>query len=124
MAWFHAAVERLAPTSGSAVLAAFDALAEWTRSDGFRGCGFVNSFAETSEVGDAHQRVIAEHKRELVDACTALVARDRPGAPAWIGAAAAVLFDGAMVECAILRSDAPVVAARRAVGHLLEIGPS
>ena len=50
MAWFASGVERHVAGGGDPVLATFDAIAEWVTTPGYRGCAFINSLAETSEI--------------------------------------------------------------------------
>lgn len=124
MAWFTSAVERHVAAGADPVLATFDAIAEWVTAPGYRGCAFINSLAETSELNDTHRAVIADHKRDLARLLAHLAARDQPDAPDWLPAALAVVIDGAIVQCTVFASTAPLDAARSAVHHLLESTPS
>ena len=124
MAWFTDAVERHAAAGTDPVLATFDAIADWVTTPGYRGCAFINSLAEASELDDSHRAIIADHKRDLIRHLAHLAARDRPDAPEWIPAALAVVIDGAIVQCAVFASTAPLDAARTAVRHLLELTPT
>jgi AcrR family transcriptional regulator len=124
MAWFASSVERHASGGADPVLATFDAIAEWVTSPGYRGCAFINSLAETSEIDDTHRTIIATHKRDLVAQLAQLAARDHPDAPSWLPAALAVIVDGAIVQSTISASTDPVDAARSAVHQLLETIPT
>lgn len=124
MSWFTTAVERHAATGTDPVLATFDAIAEWVTTPGYRGCAFINSLAETSEVDDTHRTIIAAHKRDLVEHLARLATHDRPDAPAWLPAALAVLVDGAIVQASVFASTDPIDAARSAVHQLLESIPT
>ena len=124
MAWFTTAVDRHVAAGADPVLATFDAIAEWVTSPGYRGCAFINSLAETSELDDAHRAIIADHKRDLTRHLARLAARDHPRGPAWMPAALAVVIDGAIVQCTIFSSTAPLDAARSAIHHLLETTPT
>ena len=124
MSWFTTTVERHAAAGTDPVLATFDAIAEWVASPGYRGCAFINSLAETSEVDDTHRTIIAAHKRDLVEHLAGLATRDRPNAPAWLPAALAVLIDGAIVQSTVFDSTDPIDAARSAVRQLLESIPT
>jgi AcrR family transcriptional regulator len=99
---------RLATGQGPAD-AVFGSLAEWLVRSDFRGCGFVNTLAETGEITDEHRAIIRHHKQTLID----LLARftDQP-------AALAVVIDGAIVQAAVFASTAPIDAARAAFGPL------
>lgn len=124
MAWFTATVDRHIAAGADPVLATFDAIAEWVASPGYRGCAFINSLAETSEIDDTHRAIIAAHKRDLVEHLARLTARDHPNAPSWFAAALAVIVDGAIVQCTIFASTEPLDAARSAVHQLLETIPT
>ncbi|MDP2292600.1 MAG: TetR/AcrR family transcriptional regulator [Actinomycetota bacterium] len=120
MAWFAASVERHVSGGADPVLATFDAIAEWVTTPGYRGCAFINSLAETSEIDETHSTIIAAHKRDLVEHLAQLAARDHPNAPSWFPAALAVIIDGVIVQCTIFASTDPLDAARSAVHQLLE----
>jgi AcrR family transcriptional regulator len=120
MQWFTETTERRTTRRTGALVATFDALKEWATSPGYRGCAFLNSIAETSEIDDHHRAIVAEHKRSLVTHLASLAARDHPGAPAWLPAALAVMIDGAIVQSAVFASTAPIDAAKRAASKLTE----
>ena len=124
MAWFASSVERHVSGGADPVLATFDAIAEWVTSPGYRGCAFINSLAETSDIDDTHRTIIAAHKRDLVEHLAQLAARDHSNAPSWLPAALAVIVDGAIVQCTVFASTDPLDAARSAVHQLLETIPT
>lgn len=124
MAWFTDAVERHIAAGVDPVLATFDAIAEWVTTPGYRGCAFINSLAETSELDDAHRAIVAEHKRDLTRHLAVLAARHHPDPPDWLPAALAVVIDGAIVQCTVFAGTEPLTAARSAVHHLLETIPT
>jgi len=120
MAWFVGAVERIAATGVEPLLATFDAIGEWAVSPGYRGCAFINTSAEITEIDVTHRAIIAAHKAALIDylaelARTSGFRRDRD-----IGAAIAILLDGAIVQAAIFDSVAPIESARGAAASVLE----
>ena len=124
MAWFTTSVDRYIAAGADPVLATFDAIAEWVTSPGYRGCAFINSLAETSDIDDTHRTIIAAHKRDLVEHLAQLAARGHSNAPSWFPAALAVIVDGAIVQCTIFASTDPLDAARSAVHQLLETIPT
>ena len=121
MDWFIAAIERHTATGGDALAATFDALAEWAVSPSYRGCAFLNSIAETSEVNDTHRTIVVDHKRALIEHLAHLATRDHANSPAWLASAIAVLIDGAIVQSAIFGSTEPIAAAKAAASRLMEI---
>ena len=124
MDWFAASVEKHTSDSTEALLATFDALGEWISSPGYRGCAFINSIAETSQIDATHRSIIAGHKRDLIDHLAAMAIRDHPNAPDWLPAAVGVILDGAIVQCAIFGNALPLAAARLATNQLLETIPT
>ena len=72
--------------------AVFSALEAWMTETGFRGCGFINTHAEGSNLTEDHRAIIRSHK-EAVAAYLESVTRE--------GRAIAVIVDGAMVQAAI-----------------------
>ena len=120
MRWFIASVDRHASAGTDALVATFDVVEEWINSPLYRGCGFINSIAETSEIDDRHRTIIASHKRDLVNHLAALATRDHPTSPAWLPQAIAVILDGVFVQCAIFKSAAPLRAGKLAARQLLE----
>lgn len=124
MAWFTTSVDRHIAAGADPALATFDAIADWVSAPGYRGCAFINSLAETSEIDDSHRRIIAAHKRDLIEHLAHLATLDHSSAPPWLPAALAVIVDGAIVQCAIFATTEPLNAARSAVHHLLETIPT
>lgn len=120
MAWFTSAVDRHVAAGSDSIAATFDALREWATSDGYRGCAFINSRAETSEVDESHREIIAGHKRSLLNYLSELLTHDHPTADARTAQAVAVLIDGAIVQTAILGEYAAIDAAQYAATRLLE----
>jgi AcrR family transcriptional regulator len=120
MAWFEGAIERLGGTGEEPLLAAFDAIAEWAASPGYRGCAFINSAAETTEIDEAHRRIVATHKEGMLEYLAALAKDGGYTEPDRLGRMIGVLLDGAMAEAAVLSSADPIAAARDAAALLLE----
>lgn len=85
--------------------AVFAALDAWMVDTGFRGCGFINSHAETTHLSSKHRQLIADHKRALASYLDQLCGH---------GDALAVLVDGAIVQSSIFASSTPIAHARTA----------
>ena len=120
MTWFSNAVDRHTAGGTDALIATFDAIDEWVSTPGYRGCAFLNSIAETTEIDESHRTIVADHKRALIQHLTMLAVRDHPTAPMWVPAAIAVLIDGAIVQTAVFETNEPIIAARAAATHLME----
>lgn len=104
--------ERLAADRSPAD-AVFDAVAEWMADTDFRGCGFINTHAESSELTDEHLEIIQDHKRAVAAYLETVTGQ---------GAATAVLLDGAIVQAAMFRTTDPIEHARLAATALIAQG--
>ena len=111
LAMFEGGIDERLRNGDRPVDAIFGSLEAWLVATDFRGCGFVNTLAETGEVTDEHRAIIRAHKQSLVDALAHHT--DQP-------AALAVLIDGAIVQASVFASTAPVDAARRAAAALFD----
>ena len=120
MEWFTSAVDARRAAGEEPLLAAFDAIADWASSPGYRGCAFVNSAAEAAEIDDTHRRIIAAHKESLLTYLISLAGDGGYSEPDRLGRMVGVLLDGGMVEAAVLRSCDPIAAARDAAAVLIE----
>ena len=110
MTSFEFDVGRRLAVGSTPVDAIFDALAAWLQASGFRGCGFINSLAETGVLTAEHKRIIRAHKQAVIDFLAAFT--EHPDT-------LAVLVDGAIIQAAIFRSPEPIVAAKRAAQPLI-----
>lgn len=90
--------------------AVFSALEAWMIETGFRGCGFINTHAERSELTEEHRDIIRMHKRAVADFLETVT----PLAPA-----IALIVDGAIVQAAIFESAEPIHVAQRAASALI-----
>lgn len=100
------------------VLAVFDYLYDWFRQPGYRGCAFINSYAELGASSDNVADVVRTHKQALTDHLAELVAA--AGRPPALAAQLAILANGAMVTAAIGGSAEPARQARAAARLLLD----
>ncbi len=87
----------------SPVDAIFDSVAAWMTVTDFRGCGFLNTHAEASELTDEHLDIIQTHKRSVAAYLDTVTGH---------GDAMAVLVDGAIVQAAMFRNVEPIEQAR------------
>lgn len=79
--------------------AIFDALADWMTDTNFRGCGFINTHAESGELTPEHERIIRDHKTGLAHYLDEVAGNGR---------ALAVIVDGAIVQASIFSNTDPV----------------
>jgi AcrR family transcriptional regulator len=118
--WLEGEVDRLAPDPRERPLAVFDALALRFAPEGYRGCAFLNTMAETPDRDDVVHRAAAQHKEKVVDYLKQLL-RDA-GFDAGLAADLILLVDGAVVSAVREGSAAPALRARRLAGLLLGAG--
>ncbi len=113
-AWLTERVDAL----GGQPLNVFDALAErFARAD-FRGCAFINSYAELGPTSESIADVVRSHKRALRKHLTGVIAE--AGYPDSLADQLLILANGAMVTAAIAGSPDPARQARSAARTLLD----
>ncbi len=108
---------REAPTPRDKLLAIYDFLGEWFRSDGFRGCGFVNAFGELGAVSADVAAVAHEQKASFQRYVGDLVA-EMGGSPV-LASQLAILAEGAQTTAAIGRRPEAAEHAREAAEVLI-----
>ncbi|ACQ78400.1 transcriptional regulator, TetR family [Beutenbergia cavernae DSM 12333] len=99
------------------ILAVFDYLYDWFSTPEFRGCAFINSFAELRGSSPGVVDVVRTHKRAVADLIAVLVAE--AGRPTTLAGQLLILANGAMVTAAIADSPQPAREARDAAERLL-----
>jgi AcrR family transcriptional regulator len=119
MAWFTGGVESRVEDGAGVVDAIFDTLAAWASTPGYRGCAFLNTAAEASEIDETHRQIIADHKCDLIVTIERMLADGGVADPPTTAREVGVLVDGAIVQSAVLGSLDPIEAAR-AVAHRLD----
>jgi AcrR family transcriptional regulator len=100
------------------VLAVFDWLAAWFAEEDFRGCAFVNCFAELGGTTPAVASAARAHKRHFRAELEGLVAR--LGGPADLAGQLALVAEGAITTSALTGSAEPARQARRIATVLLD----
>ena len=106
---FRARVEERIDSGDAEIDSIFAALEAWMTETDFRGCGFINTHAESSELTDEHLEIIRSHKEALASYLETLTPEGR---------AIAVVIDGAIVQAAIFGSTEPIQHAHRAAKAL------
>jgi AcrR family transcriptional regulator len=100
------------------VLAIYDFLDDWFRSDGFRGCGFINAFGELGAVSPQVAAVAQEQKASFQAYVRELVRQ--MGASAQLASQLAILAEGAQTTAAISGSPDAAADARSAAEVLID----
>ena len=116
MSWLEGSVER---QRGNRVLAVFDALREWFETPTFRGCAFVNAYAELGWSNPAAAEIVASHKRTLTEYLADLVREEGAAEPDALARELLLLVDGAIVTASIQGSARPADDAREAAAKVI-----
>ena len=93
--------DRAGPSAGepaAPILAAFDRLESAAGSEPFRGCPFVDAALGT---GDYAGAIAWQHKQEVARALAGLAVQAGLAEPEEVGAAVALIIDGAAVQAAL-----------------------
>lgn len=114
MAMFTTGIDQRLASGQAPVDALFGSLTAWLVATEFRGCGFINTLAETGVVTDRHRYVIRHHKQALIG-----LLGQFSNEPATL----AVVIDGAIVQAAVFASTDPVDAARHVATSLFNPTP-
>ncbi|NUT36997.1 MAG: TetR/AcrR family transcriptional regulator [Hamadaea sp.] len=77
------------------MVGAFDALASASRREGYHGCAFINTAAESPAGGDVHARTV-EHKQVVLAWLTDLARRARAADPVRLARQLSLLLDGGL----------------------------
>ncbi|MCH8570872.1 TetR/AcrR family transcriptional regulator [Nesterenkonia sp. AY15] len=101
------------------LLAIYDYLAGWFRSDSFRGCVFVNAFGELATESPAVATKAAEHKRDFRRYMERLAVE--AGFSEELGDQLMLLAEGAQTTAAITGDSSMALKARRAAEALLSV---
>jgi AcrR family transcriptional regulator len=92
ISWFQDALQR----HGGNAKAIAPALAEWFRSDGFRGCAFINSVSELAGAMPEVIEIARQHKQEMAAIIASLLPPSRQRLH--IAQAIALAVDGAIIR--------------------------
>ena len=107
-----------AGTPRAKLLAIYDYLSDWFSDDTFRGCGFINAFAELGSISPE----IAERARQHKAGFQSFVARlvSVAGADPNLAPQLSILAEGAQTTAAIAGTPEAAVHARRAAEILID----
>ncbi|KOX13853.1 TetR/AcrR family transcriptional regulator [Nocardiopsis sp. NRRL B-16309] len=100
------------------LLAVYDFLAGWFCEDDFRGCGFVNAFAELGAVNTDVADLVREHKAHFQRDLARLV--EELGAEPSLAAQLAILAEGAQTTAAVTGDPGAAGHARAAAATLID----
>ena len=100
------------------LLAVFDWLGKWHRSEGQRGCAFVNAAAEVANPANPAREVARRQKRWMREYLAGLAAEAGLPEPARLGADLMLLVDGANARV-LVDGDLDAAGAARRLAELL-----
>lgn len=100
------------------LLAVYDYLADWFDDADFRGCGFINAFAELGADSPRVAELVRDHKASFQRYLDALVVE--VGAPRSLGPQLAILAEGAQTTAAIAGAPDAALSARAAATVLID----
>jgi AcrR family transcriptional regulator len=99
------------------MVGAFDALASACRRDGYHGCAFINTAAESDPASDVHARTV-EHKNVVRAWLTDLARRARATDPDLLARQLTLLLDGGL-SAGVLDADPATPPAAKAAARTL-----
>ena len=113
-----AAAASTATSARERLLAVYDFLGGWFRTDDFRGCGFINAFGELGAVSPAVAAIARQQKDDFRSYVSRLV--EELGAPPLLAAQLALLAEGAQTTAAISGRPDAAADARAAAETLID----
>ena len=118
--WNTGVTDRVAraETPRAKLLAIYDYLSDWFSDDTFRGCGFINAFAELGSISPEVAERAREHKSGFQSYVARLVAD--AGADPHLAPQLSILAEGAQTTAAIAGTPEAAVHARRAAEILID----
>jgi len=114
-----AAAEAAGPDPRAGLVGMFDALASACRSDGYHGCAFLNTAAESGPGTDVHARTVA-HKTLVRAWVRDMAAAAGASDPDGLARALTLLLDGGLAQGVLDGDPAAAEAARDAARVLVE----
>ncbi len=108
----------LARTPERRILAVFDALGEWFRTDDFRGCAFANASAEYPDLAHPVRLAARKHKAALRAYLRTLVVAAGLARPERLSGDLMLLVEGAIAS-ALVEDDRTAARAARALAARL-----
>jgi len=115
MAWFTEALDRLRAKKPRDLRVLADVLAEWFEREDFRGCAFINTTVEVAQSLPEALPLCQSHKADMA----AAIAKWLGGGGRALADAAALAFDGAIVQSQMALDDDGRAAVLRSLRRLL-----
>ncbi|MEV4392563.1 TetR/AcrR family transcriptional regulator [Nonomuraea sp. NPDC049607] len=106
--------------AGDRIPAVFEWLERWFTEDDFRGCGFVNAFAELGAGSAAVRTAVRAHKERLRAYLSSLAEKAGAGDPGLLAEQLLTLIDGATVTAMISEDPGAARSAAQAAATLVD----
>lgn len=117
-AQLHGAAEAAGPEPAEQLVGLFDALSATCRTEGYRGCGFLNAAAESLPGSAVHERTVA-HKHAVRSWVRELASCAGASDPDRLAYALTLVLDGALAAGALDADPAVADAARHTARDLV-----
>lgn len=117
--WLYRRMEEVADTPGGQLIAMFDALGEWFKEQGFKGCMFVKASSEYQEPSNPIHMQSADHKRLLEQHFTQLASDAGYKNPGSLARQLLLLKEGAIVTAHLGHTEDAAADAKKAATALL-----
>ena len=118
--WLYRRMEELASSPRDQLIAMFDALGEWFKEQGFKGCMFIKASSEYQEPTNPIHMQSADHKRLLEQHFTQLAADAGYQNAGALTRQLLLLKEGAIVTAHLGHTKAPAADAKLAAIALLD----
>lgn len=119
---FRQSIDRHLRKKKTRIEALFDALKDWFKSPGFRGCAFINATAEIADPKHAASMFSAKHKQKFVHLVADILQEDQGRNAASLAPAIALIIEGAIVSAVIQqKSDSADIAKKAALTLLSSV---
>ena len=115
----HAAAKAAGPDPADQLVGLFDALGSACRRDGYRGCAFINTAAESVPDTPVHDRTVA-HKQAVRAWVRDLAAEAGAADPGALARSLTLLLDGGLSDGALAADPAAAAAAKNAARLLVD----
>ena len=115
--WFNGLkkfTEKVTEPKGK-VLAAFDFLHAMNKAENFQGCAFLNILSEITDKDKDILALIQSHKTDVRKYLSSLIKADKP-----VKDHIYLLFESAIIESKVFKSQWPVNEAKKIIAHLLD----
>ena len=118
-AMFERWMQRHIDKGADRIEAFFDALKDWFKSSGFRGCAFINASVELANAKHEASQFSAKHKERFYAMLGEIIADTAGSQAATVAPAVALLVEGAIVSAVMEQSPEPADTAKEAALALI-----